>query len=282
MHSRWPRGSTRREAGSRWGWSCSTRPAPRCSIDCTGWGSRFFLDLKYHDIPNTVAGACRSAAEHGVWMLNVHACGGRRMMEAAREAVGGGGRPLVIAVTVPTSMDDGDLAETGVSAGVSAQVHLLARLARDCGLDGIVCSAVDLGHLRAEFDAPFLRVTPGIRTTENPDDQRRGVHTRSGDPLRRGLPGHRSSGHEGSGSEYRAGRDRTRHRGLRRPVARRSERPDEYPRKALIVVQDLPPVGQNRKVGFDEAALPEPMCRAGGQNEEPACSRGPGLRVRPA
>ena len=147
-------------------------------------GFEIFLDLKYHDIPNTVAGACRSAAEHGVWMLNVHACGGRRMMEAAREAVGGGGRPLVIAVTVPTSMDDGDLAETGVSAGVSAQVHLLARLARDCGLDGIVCSAVDLGHLRAEFDAPFLRVTPGIRTTENPDDQRRvstpGAAIRSG------------------------------------------------------------------------------------------------------
>ena len=147
-------------------------------------GFEIFLDLKYHDIPNTVAGACRSAAAHGVWMLNVHACGGRRMMEAAREAVGGGERPLVIAVTVPTSMDGSDLAETGVTAGVPNQVRALARLARECGLDGIVCSAVDLGHLGGELDAPFLRVTPGIRIADNPHDQRRvstpGAAVRSG------------------------------------------------------------------------------------------------------
>ena len=136
-------------------------------------GFRIFLDLKYHDIPNTVAGACRSAAAHDVWMLNVHACGGRRMMEAARDAVGEGDRPLVIAVTVPTSLDESDLAETGVTSEMPDQVRRLARLAHESGLDGIVCSAVDLGHLRAELDAAFIRVTPGIRIAETADDQRR-------------------------------------------------------------------------------------------------------------
>ena len=137
-------------------------------------GFEVFLDLKFHDIPNTVAGACRAAAGQGVWMLNVHACGGRRMMEAAREAVGdAGGRTLVVAVTVPTSMERADLVETGVTAELPAQVRSLARLAHDCGLDGIVCSAADLGHLSRTFDAGFLRVTPGIRLADDPDDQRR-------------------------------------------------------------------------------------------------------------
>ena len=137
-------------------------------------GFDVFLDLKYHDIPNTVAGACRAAASNGVWMLNVHACGGRRMMEAAREAVeNGDGRPLVIGVTVPTSMDENDLAETGVTAGLSEQVSALARLSRECGLDGIVCSAADINHLRSDTDDGFLRVTPGIRLGSGEDDQRR-------------------------------------------------------------------------------------------------------------
>ena len=137
-------------------------------------GFDVFLDLKFHDIPNTVAGACRAAASRGVWMLNVHACGGRRMMETARDAVGDGdGRPLVIAVTVLTSMDRVDLAETGVSAGMSDRVRSLALLSRDCGLDGMVCSAADLGHLRESVDAGFLRVTPGIRLERGADDQRR-------------------------------------------------------------------------------------------------------------
>ena len=148
-------------------------------------GFEIFLDLKYHDIPNTVAGACRCAAAHGVWMLNVHACGGRRMMEAAREAVGDADRPLVIAVTVPTSMDGSDLAETGVTAELSDQVYSLARLAHESGLDGVVCSAADLGDLRRAFDAAFLRVTPGIRISEHADDQRR-VAT-PGDAIRSGA-----------------------------------------------------------------------------------------------
>ena len=149
-------------------------------------GFDVFLDLKFHDIPNTVAGACRRAVSHGVWMVNVHACGGRRMLEAARAAVGDGqGRPLVIAVTVLTSMDGGDLLETGITAVPSDQVRSLARLSHDCGLDGIVCSAADLGLLHEAVDAGFVRVTPGIRLESEADDQRR-VAT-PGDAVRAGA-----------------------------------------------------------------------------------------------
>ena len=140
-------------------------------------GFEVFLDLKFHDIPNTVAGACRAAAAHGVWMANVHAGGGRRMMEAARDAADGGGhRPLIVAVTVLTSMNHDDLAETGAGAGLPERVRALARLAGDCGLDGVVCSAADLGDLGGTFDAfgpGFLRVTPGIRLAGDIGDQRR-------------------------------------------------------------------------------------------------------------
>ena len=147
-------------------------------------GFEVFLDLKFHDIPNTVAGACRAAATHGVWMMNIHASGGRRMMEAARNAIGGD-RPLVIAVTVPTSMDCGDLAETGITVTLPNQVRALARLACDCGLDGLVCSGADLGGLRETVDAGFLRVTPGIRLAGADDDQRR--VTTPGDAIRAGA-----------------------------------------------------------------------------------------------
>ena len=137
-------------------------------------GFDIFLDLKWYDIPSVVAGACRAAAAHGVWMMNVHASGGRRMMEAARDAVNRcDSRPLLIGVTVPTSMDSGDLVETGVTAGLSDQVRALARLSQACGLDGIVCSATDLVHLHECVDRSFLRVTPGIRLSHDRDDQRR-------------------------------------------------------------------------------------------------------------
>ena len=149
-------------------------------------GFEVFLDLKFHDIPNTVAGACRAAVARGVWMLNVHAAGGRRMMEAARAAAGDADdRPLVIGVTVPTSMDRGDLVEVGVAAELSDQVRSLARLSRDSGLDGIVCSALDLRHLHGSVDAGFLRVIPGIRVGGDHDDQRR-VAT-PGDAIRAGA-----------------------------------------------------------------------------------------------
>ena len=163
-----------------------TAVGPAILEDLHRLGFEIFLDLKLHDIPNTVAGACRAAAAHGVWMLNVHACGGRRMLEAARDATDGGSRrPLVIAVTVPTSMGHGDLAETGVGVALSEQVGALARLARGCGLDGIVCSAADLEPLAGELDAGFIRVTPGVRLASGADDQRR--ITTPGDAARAGA-----------------------------------------------------------------------------------------------
>ncbi|MCB1631701.1 MAG: orotidine-5'-phosphate decarboxylase [Pseudomonadales bacterium] len=139
-------------------------------------GFDVFLDLKFHDIPNTVAGAVRAAAELGVWMVNVHASGGRRMMSAAREVLLGTTqqRPLLIAVTVLTSMEAAELNETGVGDGVDAQVLRLAGLALECGLDGVVCSARETSMLRERLGPQPLLVTPGIRPARAPaDDQRR-------------------------------------------------------------------------------------------------------------
>lgn len=127
-------------------------------------GFDVFLDLKFHDIPNTVAAACRAAAGLGVWMLNVHASGGRKMLEAAKAAVEQSEKkPLLIAVTVLTSMDETGLRETGVAATPGEQVMRLAHLTRQCGLDGVVCSAQEAGMLRAELGESFKLVTPGIR-----------------------------------------------------------------------------------------------------------------------
>ncbi|WP_049260020.1 orotidine-5'-phosphate decarboxylase [Neisseria bacilliformis] len=139
-------------------------------------GFELFLDLKYHDIPNTVAQACKAAAEMGVWMVDMHASGGRRMMEAAAEAVANcQNKPLLIGVTVLTSMTQQDLAETGVAAPVEEQVLRLAELAQSSGLDGVVCSALEAAPLRREVGQDFVLVTPGIRlnTAANNDDQRR-------------------------------------------------------------------------------------------------------------
>ena len=139
-------------------------------------GFEVFLDLKFHDIPNTVASACRVAAEMGVWMLNVHASGGRRMIAAAREAVDAAShQPHLIAVTVLTSMDATDLAEVGVVASPQEQVLKLAALARQAGADGVVCSAREAAMLRAANGEGFLLVTPGIRPVgaDGGDDQRR-------------------------------------------------------------------------------------------------------------
>lgn len=138
-------------------------------------GFEVFLDLKFHDIPNTVAAACRAAAGLGVWMLNVHASGGRRMMTAAREALADlSKRPLLIAVTVLTSMAADDLAEVGVAGMPAEQVLRLARLTQACGLDGVVCSAQEAALLRAELGSGFRLVTPGIRPAgADAGDQRR-------------------------------------------------------------------------------------------------------------
>jgi orotidine-5'-phosphate decarboxylase len=131
-------------------------------------GFDVFLDLKYHDIPNTVAGACRAAARLGVWMLNVHASGGEAMMRAARDAVAAVSRPpLVIAVTVLTSLGDADLEQVGFNGSANDIVVRLARLTRACGLDGVVCSAQEAPALRAATGDDFLLVTPGIRLPED-------------------------------------------------------------------------------------------------------------------
>ena len=127
-------------------------------------GFEVFLDLKFHDIPNTVAGACKSAARLGVWMLNVHASGGEAMLRAAREAVEGLTHPpLLIAVTILTSLDDAALARIGFTGTVREHVESLARLTRECGLDGVVCSAQEAPWVRAAAGSSFTLVTPGIR-----------------------------------------------------------------------------------------------------------------------
>ena len=149
----------------------------------TDRGDRVFLDLKFHDIPNTVATAVAAATSLGVWMLNVHASGGARMMraavEAARETAEKERReaPLVIAVTVLTSMNAAALAEGGVDAPVLDQVVRLAKLTRSAGLDGVVASAQETALIRQACGADFTIVTPGIRGggagTSAQDDQER-------------------------------------------------------------------------------------------------------------
>lgn len=128
-------------------------------------GFSVFLDLKFHDIPNTVAQACKAAARLGVWMMNVHASGGPRMLAAAREALesGTGERPLLIAVTVLTSMGEEELLAIGVQSAPEDQVVRLARLTQEAGLDGVVCSAREAPRLRRELGRDFDLVTPGIR-----------------------------------------------------------------------------------------------------------------------
>ncbi len=140
-------------------------------------GFEVFLDLKFHDIPNTVAGACKAAARMGVWMMNVHASGGAAMLRAAREAIEALARPpLLIAVTVLTSLSDDDLHEVGYRGTAIEVVEHLARLARAAGLDGVVCSAREAAALRHATGEDFLLVTPGIRLDgASADDQSRVV-----------------------------------------------------------------------------------------------------------
>ncbi len=127
-------------------------------------GFDVFLDLKFHDIPNTVAAALRVAADLGVWMVNVHASGGRSMLTAAAEALAHfDRRPILTAVTVLTSMDEQELSEIGIAVSVEAQVERLAKLSRDCGVDGVVCSAREVGLVKRVCGSDFLTVTPGIR-----------------------------------------------------------------------------------------------------------------------
>ncbi|WP_237058493.1 orotidine-5'-phosphate decarboxylase [Microbulbifer sediminum] len=164
-----------------------TAAGPELVRALVGRGFEVFLDLKFHDIPNTVAGAVRAAAELGVWMVNVHASGGARMMQAAREAIAplGDERPLLIGVTVLTSTAAEELSEVGVERPLPEQVQALAKLAQESGLDGVVCSAQEAGALKKLCGQAFSLVTPGIRPKgAAAQDQRRIVTPR--DALDRG------------------------------------------------------------------------------------------------
>lgn len=152
-----------------------TASGPQLVEQLVSLGFDVFLDLKFHDIPNTVAQACKMAAGLGVWMVNVHASGGRKMMETTREALESlPSRPLLIAVTVLTSMGDAELAELGVANTAAEQVDRLARLTQSCGLDGVVCSAQEARMLKAACGNDFKLITPGIRPADAAaDDQTR-------------------------------------------------------------------------------------------------------------
>lgn len=153
-----------------------TRSGPELVKSLQGRGFDVFLDLKFHDIPNTTSAAVAAAADLGVWMVNVHASGGEKMMVACRERLEsfGADKPLLIAVTVLTSMSDADLAGIGIIGSAEAHVSRLATLTRNCGLDGVVCSAQEASRLKTEQGADFQLITPGIRplTADKGDQQR--------------------------------------------------------------------------------------------------------------
>lgn len=140
-------------------------------------GFEIFLDLKFHDIPNTVARACAVAANMGVWMINVHALGGLEMMSVAREAITKAShQPLLTAVTILTSHTQNDLSTVGITISMEECVTQLANKARQAGCDGVVCSALEAGTLREKLGADFILVTPGIRPDgEMLNDQKRAV-----------------------------------------------------------------------------------------------------------
>lgn len=153
-----------------------TSAGPQLVETLSGKGFDVFLDLKFHDIPNTVKKAVYAASQLGIWMINVHAIGGGAMLSAAREGVdmAGNRRPFLIAVTVLTSMSDNDMQQIGINRSVSDQVEKLAELALQNGLDGLVCSAQEAKTLRHRFGTAALLVTPGIRPAgSNADDQQR-------------------------------------------------------------------------------------------------------------
>lgn len=143
-----------------------------------GRGFQVFLDLKYHDIPNTVAAACEAAADLGVWMINVHALGGRRMMQAAADVLAKKSQPpLLIAVTVLTSMSQEDLSELGITRSPAELALSLAILAKNAGLDGVVCSAQEAVVMRQNLGRDFLLITPGIRLADSAQDDQRRIMT---------------------------------------------------------------------------------------------------------
>lgn len=159
-----------------------TRSGPALVEELVKQGFDVFLDLKYHDIPNTVAQACLAAADLGVWMINVHALGGRNMLLAAHDALEKcSHRPLLVAVTILTSFDRFNLYEVGLHSNLEDNVLRLARLSHACGLDGIVCSPREIVVIRQmlemESKTNFLLITPGIRPKKSANDDQKRVMT---------------------------------------------------------------------------------------------------------
>ncbi|GHB74791.1 orotidine 5'-phosphate decarboxylase [Psychrosphaera saromensis] len=153
-----------------------THFGPEFVTEVQNKGFDVFLDLKFHDIPNTVAKAVKAAADLGVWMVNVHASGGSKMMQAARDILKpyGDKAPLLIAVTVLTSMSEEDLLDLGITKSPEQQVNFLAGLAHKAGMDGVVCSAQEAQMLKLNYGVDFKLITPGIRTADaSVDDQKR-------------------------------------------------------------------------------------------------------------
>lgn len=152
-----------------------TREGPQYVKELVRRGFDVFLDLKFHDIPNTTAQAVLAAADLGVWMVNIHCSGGRNMMDACRKILTDHGHDtLLIGVTVLTSMEQSELPELGITCALADQVVHLAQLAKLCGLDGVVCSAQEAKSLREQLGADFKLVTPGIRPAgADANDQKR-------------------------------------------------------------------------------------------------------------
>ncbi len=152
---------------------------PRLVEDLANKGYRVFLDLKFHDIPNTVSKACINASRMGVWMLNVHALGGLEMLKAARDAIPKDrpDSPLLLAVTILTSMDDSDLEEIGIEKKIPYMVKKLSSFAKASGFDGVVCSAREAGQIAHDYGNSLIRVTPGIRLDGDSKDEQKRVMT---------------------------------------------------------------------------------------------------------
>lgn len=164
-----------------------TAAGPQFVSELTRSNFSVFLDLKFHDIPNTVAKACTAASNLGIWMLNVHASGGLEMMQAAQQAVQSSEtKPILIAVTVLTSMNQAGLNQIGVHTDLTTQVLNLAALTKQAGLDGVVCSALEAKILRSKFGDDFCLVTPGIRPANVKQDDQSRVVTPA-DALRNGA-----------------------------------------------------------------------------------------------
>ena len=151
-----------------------TSSGPQIIKELNSLGFDIFLDLKFHDIPNTVYEAVKSAADLGIWMVNVHASGGRAMLEASKKALEGFDQPpLLIAVTVLTSLSEDSLSEVGIK-NLSEQVLRLAKLTNECDLNGVVCASTDVQAIKNRFGKDFITVTPGIRPNDSKvNDQNR-------------------------------------------------------------------------------------------------------------